>query len=120
MKLRFILLLFVLAMIFVQCSGPKKATMATSESMTMKAISFTTDIKPIMVNHCAPCHFPETGKKKLLDTYIATKDNIVDIITRVQLDKADDKFMPFKLKKEPLSDSLITVLKNWRKSGMAE
>lgn len=120
MKLRFIFLILLLATIFIQCSGPKKVTAVKSETKPLKLVSYATDIKPILLKHCTPCHFPETGKKKFLDTYQSARDNIMDIIARVQLNRSDEKFMPFKLKKEPLSDSLITILKTWRSSGMTE
>lgn len=82
--------------------------------MKEPVVTYATDVAPIIQDRCTPCHFPETGKKKFLDTYVAARDNIDSILYRVQLPKDHPKFMPFKSKKEPLSDSLINVLKLWK------
>lgn len=79
--------------------------------------SYTADVAPIIQDRCSPCHFPETGKKKFLDTYQAARDNIDSMLYRVQLPVDHPKFMPFKSKKEPLSDSLINVLKLWKEQN---
>ena len=42
-----------------------------------------------------------------------------DIIRRIELPRDSMDFMPFKSKKEPLSDSLILVIKTWKETGMA-
>jgi hypothetical protein len=85
-----------------------------------KGYFYTTDVAPIIQDRCTPCHFPESGKKKFLDTYNAVSTNIDDIIYRVDLPPDHPKFMPFKSKKEPLSDSLVNVLKLWKEGGMKE
>ena len=82
--------------------------------MKEPAVTYSADVAPIIQERCTPCHFPESGKKKFLDTYAAARDNIDSILYRVQLPKDHPKFMPFKSKKEPLSDSLINVLKLWK------
>ena|SRR5687768_17632112 len=87
---------------------------AAGKNMKEPAVTYTADVAPIIQDRCTPCHFPETGKKKFLDTYAAARDNIDSILVRVQLPKDHPKFMPFKSKKEPLSDSLINVLKLWK------
>ena len=112
------ILLIALISIFALpfCSTSKKAM----SDKKMPALSWATDISPVMKIHCSPCHFPETGKKKFLDTYVATRDNIDSILYRVQLSPDNPKFMPWKSKKEPLSDSLIQVFKLWKEQGMAE
>ncbi|MBL7918557.1 MAG: hypothetical protein JNM96_09170, partial [Bacteroidia bacterium] len=76
------------------------------------------DVLPILKDRCTPCHFPETGKKKMLDTYQANKDNIEEILKRIQLPKEDPLYMPFKSKKTPLNDSLIQIFKSWKLQGM--
>jgi hypothetical protein len=45
-------------------------------------------------------------------------NNIDEILVRVQLPHDHDKFMPFKMKREPLSDSLVQVFKLWKQQGM--
>jgi hypothetical protein len=116
---KYLALLIMLASIIVLpfCKTTKQAA---GKTKSMPAVTYTADIAPIMADRCTPCHFPETGKKKFLDTYTAVKTNIDDILVRVMLPKDDPKFMPFKSKKEPLSDSLIMVLKTWRETGMTE
>jgi hypothetical protein len=47
-------------------------------------------------------------------------DHVDELLTRVQLPQDNIKFMPFKNKKEPLSDSLIAVIKDWKEGGMIE
>ena len=113
MKLRLVLAILLSVFVFQFCTSTKKAVSAA-------AITYQKDILPIMQARCTPCHFPEQGKKKFLDTYGATRDNIDEILTRVQLPVTDEKFMPFKSKKAPLSDSLIMVIKQWKMQGMPE
>jgi len=110
-----LILFFVVASIFALqfCSTTKKAA-----GKNIPMLSYQKDISPVIQAHCSPCHFPETGKKKFLDTYTAAKDNIDSILYRVQLPPDNPKFMPWKSKKEPLSDSLIQVFKLWKSQGM--
>lgn len=116
MKTRLILLALAFAWILQFCTGTKKV----AESAVVPAVTYVKDIAPIMQARCTPCHFPEQGKKKFLDTYGAVKTNIDDILARVQLPVTDEDFMPYKSKKEPLSDSLIMVFKQWKALNMPE
>lgn len=100
------------------CFAPKQAI--DKEDVTDPTVFYETDIKPIMLRSCTPCHFPENGKKKMLDSYEATLNNIVDIINRVQLPSEERKFMPFKSKKKPLSAEEIALFKTWYNEGMTE
>ena len=108
------LLSAVLALPF--CTTSKKAA---GKKMT-PTYAYDTDIAPILMTHCTPCHFPPQGQKLPLNSFTAVHDNIDFILYRVQLPHDDPKFMPFKMKKEPLSDSLIMVLKVWKEHGMPE
>jgi hypothetical protein len=112
MRKLFIITLFFSFLILPFCTISKKA------ASTSTGISYERDIAPIISDRCTPCHFPDRGKKKFLDTYGAVRNNIDDIIARVQMDPSEEEFMPFKSKKEPLSDSLIQVLVSWKDSGM--
>jgi hypothetical protein len=76
-------------------------------------VSYEKDIAPIMQQSCTPCHFPETGKKKMLDTYEATADNVYDIIDRIQMPASEIKSMPYKGKKPPLTKEEIKLFKDW-------
>lgn len=55
-----------------------------------------------------------------LDSYTADTTHVDEILYRVQLPHEDPKFMPFKMKKEPLTDSLINVIKVWKAEGFPE
>ena len=112
MKKTFLLLLIFSAITLQFCSTSKKA-MAKAVPLTWRF-----DISPIIAVHCSPCHFPTTGKKLPLDSYEALTKNIDEVLFRVQLPQTDPKFMPFKAKKEPLSDSLIQVIKLWKEQEM--
>ncbi len=112
--LLFLALLSAFALPF--CSTSKNAS---GKKNKVIMLSYTSDISPILQVHCAPCHFPVAGgKKKPLDNFEAVKTNIDAMLIRVQLPNTDPKFMPFMSKKEPLSDSLIQVLKLWRDQEM--
>jgi len=118
-SLGFILMLFVfLALQF--CKTTEVSTKKNNDLKEESLISYSRDILPIMIQKCTPCHFPPYGKKKMLDTYFATKENIEDILTRVQLDENHKGFMPFKSKKEPMTESEINLLKKWISTGMSE
>ncbi|MCB0661984.1 MAG: hypothetical protein KDC24_04550 [Saprospiraceae bacterium] len=112
MRKLFILTLFCSFVVLPFCSVSKKTT------TDVNAVSYERDVAPIIAERCSPCHFPDKGKKKFLDTYSAVKTNIDDIIGRIQLDPSKLEFMPFKSKKEPLSDSLIQVIVQWKEGGM--
>jgi hypothetical protein len=101
------------------CTASKSAASSKTE-MPAKVVSYKMDVAPIMIDRCTPCHFPDGGKKKFLDTYAAVSTNIDDIIHRVQLPHDSTEFMPFKSKKPPLSDSLVNVLRVWKETGMSE
>ena len=93
-------------------SGYAPATTAEAKKFE-NPVTYTADIAPLMSLKCTPCHFPEKGKKKFLDTYSAVQNNIEDIVNRVELPMEDEKFMPFKSKKEPLTEAEIQLLKDW-------
>jgi len=94
----------------LSCWTSKKATGS-------EEVSYSRDVYPILVDRCTPCHFPEKGKKKMLDTYEAARNNINDIIERVSLPQDHREFMPYKLKKAPLTDSMVNVLVQWKDQG---
>ena len=98
---------------FQNCSSSKKTTKAKEA-----VVSFENDLMPIMQASCTPCHFPPDGRKEPLNTYDAVKTHIADIVTRIKLPKEDNRFMPWKGKKPPLSDSLINVFVQWQNQNM--
>ena len=101
------------------CSTSRSASADKGKGQAA-AVSYEQDVAPIMKNRCTPCHFPDGGKVKFLDTYGAVSQNIDHIIYRVQLPQDSARFMPFKGKKPALSDSLVQVLVAWKDSGMAK
>jgi len=113
-------LLFLLASIMVLpfCTTSKNA--AGNKKAPAPTYAYDTDIAPILMAHCSPCHYPPQGQKLPLNSYQAVHDHIDDMLARVQLPQDNIKFMPFKVKKEPLSDSLIMVIKVWKEGGMIE
>ena len=98
---------------------PEPAVMVPSQEVD-PGISYARNIQPIMVASCAPCHYPEKGKKELLDTYDATARFIDDIIYRIQLPPDSLEFMPFKSKKMPLTLDEIQLFIDWRDAGMPD
>ena len=112
------ILLFALICIIALpfCSTSKKSM--GDKNKTEPKVSYVTDIAPIMAERCTPCHFPNGGKKKYLDTYAAVSENIDAIIYRIDLPVDSSRFMPFRSKKEPLSDSLVQVFKMWKSQNM--
>jgi len=114
MKKTVLVMLCICSLALLQnCGSSKKASKST-----VTAVSFDKDVLPIMQARCTPCHFPPDGRKKPLNTYDAVKDNINDIVTRIQLPQSNDKFMPWKSKKPALSDSMINVLMEWQRQNM--
>jgi len=100
-------------MVFTYCTGTKKAAASKQPKITYMA-----DVAPLVSTHCTPCHFPPKGNKKPLNSYTAVKDEIDEVIERIQKNPADRGFMPMKHPK--LSDSTINVFVQWKATGMAE
>jgi len=110
-------LLIITALIFSYCSSSKKSTASTVE--TPKP-SYASNVQTLIVGHCSPCHIPEKGgRKKAYDSYANVKTDIDEIIRRIELNPHEKGFMPFK-KTEKLSDSTITVFKQWKDNGLLE
>lgn len=116
MKKSLLLLTLISIAVLPFCTTSKKTV--GDKKMDEPSISYTADIAPIFQAHCSPCHFPDGGKLKFLDSYAAVTNNIDDILFRVQLPQDSIRFMPFKQKKEPLNDSLIQVIKYWKDRNM--
>ena len=120
MKSILVFTLLLVGAVFLQfCSSSRSAADSKSKA-DATTVTYANDVAPIMVDRCAPCHFPDGGKVKFLDTYGAVSNNIGDILERVGMAPHEEGFMPFESKREPLSDSLIMVLKTWQASGMAK
>ncbi|HAE12920.1 MAG: hypothetical protein H6548_11575 [Chitinophagales bacterium] len=103
------------------CTASKSATKTTEETTTTEpTVSYSRDLAPIMEAKCTPCHFPETGKKKLLNTYAAVSESSDYILFRIQLPEDDPEFMPFKGKKPALTPEEVQLFVQWAAEGKAE
>ncbi len=109
------ILLLCLCVITLQFCVSSKKTTATPGHVSLTYVS---NIQPVIVSNCSPCHIPPKGFKKALDSYDAVKANIDDMIARINLNRGDKGFMPFKHAK--LSDSLINVFVQWKADGGIE
>ena len=104
--------------IFLQfCSSSKQAS---SSNAGDAGVTYAADVAPIIEGRCTPCHFPDGGDIKFLDTYKSVKNTIDDIIVRVELEPGSDGFMPPSDEPEPLTAEQIQTLKDWRDAGMAK
>ena len=113
--------LIILAIVFVAGTlsycGSSKKTAASAPPKPV--IAYSSDIAAVIDAKCSPCHIPaKNGNKKPLNTYAAVRDNIDDILTRIQLDSTNKDFMP--RKKPKLDDATISLLKEWKAAGMLE
>jgi mono/diheme cytochrome c family protein len=113
MKKTCVLFLIILAAsVFQFCSTSKKA------SKEPEKITYVGHVQSIVQANCAPCHFPPKGNKKPMDTYAAVKEDIDDIILRIQKNPDERGFMPMRHPKLP--DSTINVFVQWQKDGLLE
>jgi nitrate/TMAO reductase-like tetraheme cytochrome c subunit len=70
--------------------------------------------------NCTPCHIPANGgRKRAYDNFTNVKEDIDEIIRRIDQNPTDRGFMPFK-KTEKLNDSTIAVFKKWKADGLLE
>ncbi len=111
-------LAFVLVNVIYSCKPAQKTSAGASPDKNENTVSYARDISPLMQKSCAPCHFPPDGKKEPLNTYESAKRHIDEVLERVQLSQSDQKFMPFKNKKAPLTAAEIQLLKDWQQQQM--
>ena len=104
--------IFTGLIVFQFCSPARKA------QKEVPKLTFETDVKPIIMDKCAPCHVPPTNKRELLHTYASAQSHIDEIITRIQKNPDEKGFMPFKHPKLP--DSTIQVFIKWKNDGLLE
>lgn len=114
-----VVLLFCMMIVFIvfSFSTPIQHTPLAAQKITV--VTYHANIAPLIQANCSPCHFRANGgKKKRLDSYASVSSQIDEILRRIQLNPASKKFMPTKLSK--LSDSVITVFKQWKADGLLE
>ena len=100
--------LVLLGFLFQYCSSTKKISAAPKVSYA--------SVQQVIMNSCSPCH--TGGKQKSLNNYIAAKDEIDEIITRIQKQPSEKGFMPMKHPK--LADSTIQLFVRWKNDGLSE
>lgn len=110
-------LLFIFLAIGLQFCATKK-NMVSKSKTTVNKVTYLANVQPIMTSYCSPCHMPPQGKKKPYDTFTAVKEDVNDIINRVQRNPGERGFMPQKHPK--LSDSTVNILKKWKDDGLVE
>ena len=116
MKKFFVLTTIIAAVfVFTNCNPSKKATATVVPKST-----YETNLQTVIMANCVPCHIPaKGGNKKAYDNYANVKTDIDEIIRRIELNPADRGFMPFR-RAAKLSDSTISVFKQWRDDGLLE
>ena len=112
-KVSITVLLLTAVVLFQFCSSSKKTA-----AVAVKEVTYENSIGPIIQTSCAPCHIEGKGNKKPLSNYTAAKDNVDEMITRIQKNPDDHEFMPKMHSK--LSDSTITAFIDWKKTGLKE
>ena len=118
---RSLVLLSCMFFVMWSASCSKKTAVKPKAEYDGPMVSYASQIAPIMERSCSPCHYPQKeGRKAPLDTYDALKGEFSEVIERVQLPEDDVKFMPFKHKRESLSEEEIEMLKNWARGGFPE
>ncbi len=110
-KVSIAIILFSTVLLFQFCSSSKKAA-----AKMPVAVTYETNVMPVIHSNCAPCHIEGKGNKKPLDNYTSASSVADDIIARIQKNPGDRGFMPFKHSK--LSDSTINVFLDWKKDGL--
>jgi len=108
-----LVVLLLIAFTFQFCKTKQTTVTLKKINKSEVLVSYIKDIRPIMVQKCTPCHFPERGKKELLHTFGKTQEYVMAIIKRVQLPTTHKKFMPFKSKKTPLTKAEIKLFTDW-------
>ncbi len=110
-KLLFLTAIGSMVLLLSNCGTAKKAV--------APKMNYTTNIQPLVMANCSPCHIPaKGGNKHPYDNYANLKTDIDEIIKRIELQPGQKGFMPFKGKR--LSDSTINVIKQWKTDGLLE
>jgi hypothetical protein len=81
-------------------------------------VTYTADIKPLLVASCTPCHLSGGANPNKWDNYAATKSKISVILDRVQRESTAAGFMPKGGSK--LSAANIALLNKWVADGLLE
>ncbi|CAN5902739.1 hypothetical protein BH11BAC4_BH11BAC4_27600 [soil metagenome] len=115
MKKIAVISLICIVSFFQYCSSSKKLV---TKPPPPKSIAYLSDIQPTIAANCSPCHIPPGGNKVALNSYAAAKAAIDNMISRIKKNPGERGFMPFKHSK--LSDSVIHIFDEWKRTGMLE
>jgi mono/diheme cytochrome c family protein len=117
-KVMFMTAIAILIVSGTNCSFPTKVAKNVNE-VTKTKTSYTYDIEKIFTFSCSPCHIPaKGGAKRNYDNFSNVKEDIDEIIRRVELAPSEKDFMP--LHKPKLSGEDIALLKKWKADGLLE
>lgn len=105
------LLLLSAVLLFQFCSHSKKLAAPV-------AVNYQNNVLPIIQSSCTPCHIAGKGNKKSLDNYVAARDNVDEILSRIQRSPTEKGFMPSMHDKLP--KATVAVIANWKNSGLPE
>ncbi|MCF8237795.1 MAG: hypothetical protein K9I85_06540 [Saprospiraceae bacterium] len=109
---------FILLAVLTFACTPKTASKIDSPAPADVPLVLYADISPILERSCSPCHYPDQdGHKEPFDSYANARRNLATMISRVELPQSDEKFMPFKEKRQALTAEEIMMLKNWASGG---
>lgn len=124
MKKVFTSALIVAVTVFYACSPKTNPSTTTTTTTTPEepkpmATTFTSEVQPLLLSKCSPCHIPSKGGNKAsLETYESAKKYAAESLRRIELNPTDRGFMPFKHDK--LSPDEIALFKKWIADGMQE
>ena len=82
-------------------------------------VTYTADVKPILVTSCTPCHLAIGANSNKWDEYSQAKGKINSILDRVQRTPGSAGFMP-KGPAPALTAAQIATLKKWVADGLLE
>ncbi|MFZ9981434.1 MAG: c-type cytochrome [Cyclobacteriaceae bacterium] len=80
------------------------------KSAPASQVSFTADIKPILTGNCTGCH-------SNYNDYTSTKNDVEEILNRIQRQPGSTGFMP--QGGQALSAAQIELIKKWKEEGLA-
>jgi hypothetical protein len=108
----------ILVLIFTFLGNYLSSCSKNDPSPADPIITYNAHIKPLIASRCTPCHLPPDGFKTWFNTYDATKQNIDEMIKRIQLPASDTLSMPWK--KAKLSAAEIQKFIKWKEDGLLE
>ena len=114
--MRILVLLLAISIFIISACSTHKSSLDTYTSTMDREVTFNKDIMPILDRSCLSCH---SGDSKLdhFDDMDEVKEEIGEIIERVELDPSNKKYMPYKQKQPGLSPEEIKLFKEWAVKG---